>query len=61
MLVFQVAKYEVLMKENDAKKMTEERSLLLFQVLDNLLPHLGVFKPILSRIREELYGEIVFM
>lgn len=51
-----VSKYEVLMRDNEAKLMTEERSILLFQVLDNLIPHLGVFKPILSKIREELYG-----
>lgn len=56
-----MAKYDVLIKEHDAGKMTEERSALLFQVLDNLIPHFGVFKPILSRIREELYGERVII
>ncbi|KAF6020059.1 hypothetical protein EB796_021652 [Bugula neritina] len=54
-----VAKYELLIKEHDAKRMSEERSALLFQVFDNLIPHLGVFKPIFSKIREELY-EYVF-
>ncbi|XP_067940341.1 uncharacterized protein [Watersipora subatra] len=54
-----VAKYDVLMNENRAGILTEERSVLLFQVLDNLLPHLGVFRPILSKIRDELY-EYVF-
>jgi len=52
-----VAKYELLIKEHDAKRMSEERSALLFQVFDNLIPHLGVFKPIFSKIREELYGK----
>lgn len=51
-----VAKYEVLMKEHDANMMTEERSHLLFQVFDNLIPHLGVFKPVMLKLRDELYG-----
>ena len=47
------------MRENEAKQMTEERSILLFQVLDNLIPHLGVFKPIFSKVRDELYGMLI--
>ena len=53
-----VSKYEVLMKESEAGRLTEERSNLLFQILDNLLPQLGVFRPIVSKLRNELYGTL---
>ncbi|XP_072413434.1 uncharacterized protein [Chiloscyllium punctatum] len=45
-------------KELSFKKPTEERMNLVFQVLDDLLPHMGVFTKVLKLIRDELYDGI---
>ncbi|XP_078421322.1 uncharacterized protein LOC144694594 [Cetorhinus maximus] len=45
-------------KELSFKKPTEERMNLVFQVLEDLLPHMGVFSRVLKLIRDELYDGV---
>ncbi|XP_078080452.1 uncharacterized protein LOC144500851 [Mustelus asterias] len=40
------------------KKPTEERMNLVFQVLEDLLPHMGIFTRVLKLIRDELYDGV---
>ncbi|GCB78900.1 hypothetical protein scyTo_0015899, partial [Scyliorhinus torazame] len=42
-------------KELSFKKPTLERMNLVFQVLEDLLPHMGIFTRVLKLIRDELY------
>lgn len=44
-------------KELSFQKPTEARMRLLFQVLEDLVPQLGVFSRVVALIRDELYGK----
>jgi hypothetical protein len=37
---------------------TEDKLLLVFKVLDQLVPHLGVFSSIMKLCRNELFGKL---
>lgn len=52
-----VNKYNLLILEQSTKDLTEERILLAFQALDELIPKLGVFTRIFQKVREDLFGK----
>jgi len=48
--------------ENQSKdgQQSQERILMAFKVLDDLVPKLGVYSRIFSRIKDDLHGNIFF-
>ncbi|XP_013415713.1 uncharacterized protein LOC106177476 isoform X2 [Lingula anatina] len=53
-----VNKYEALLIEQGSPKPSQDRALLVFQALDDLLPHLGVFTKVMKLIRDDLYDAV---
>ncbi|RUS88807.1 hypothetical protein EGW08_003437 [Elysia chlorotica] len=53
-----VNKYELLALEKHSKGLTEDRILLAFQALDELIPNLGVFTRIFQKLREDLFEAV---
>jgi hypothetical protein len=45
------------MKEIDQNGREDERMVLVFNALDQIVPQLGVFSPITSKLRNELFGQ----
>jgi hypothetical protein len=43
----------------DAKP-TEERMVLIFQLLDDMVPHMGIFRQTVSLMKKEIYGNHFF-
>ncbi|GFS07518.1 hypothetical protein ElyMa_002991200 [Elysia marginata] len=53
-----VNKYELLALESHNKGLTEDRILLAFQALDELVPNLGVFTRIFQKLRDDLFEAV---
>jgi hypothetical protein len=47
------------MKEIEQNGHDDERILLVFNALDQIIPQLGVFSPIAAKLRQELFGSPV--
>ena len=41
--------------------LSDQRTLLVFQILDQIVPKLGVFAPVVRNIRNELLGEYRYL
>jgi hypothetical protein len=44
------------MKEIDQNGREDERMVLVFNALDQIIPQLGIFSPITTKLRNELFG-----
>ncbi|XP_012934651.1 uncharacterized protein LOC101853915 [Aplysia californica] len=53
-----VNKYDLLTLEQQGVGLTEERMVLAFQALDELIPNLGVFSRIFQKLREDLFEAV---
>ncbi|KAK2176160.1 hypothetical protein NP493_678g01056 [Ridgeia piscesae] len=51
-------KYEARLLEEKGGPLTEERTILVFDVFDKILPHLGVFQKVMQMCRDELFNAI---
>ncbi|PVD30283.1 hypothetical protein C0Q70_09547 [Pomacea canaliculata] len=54
----QVNKYDLMVLEHGATGLTEERMVLAFQVLDELIPQLGLYSRIFTKLREDLFKAV---
>ena len=52
-------KFKMLLMEQSGKGLTEERMVLVFQALDELVPKLGVYQRIFQRLRDDLFGMFI--
>ena len=50
-------KYEVMLLEKGRERPSEDGVVLVFRLLDELIPHLGVYTRLISLARDELFGE----
>jgi len=53
-------KYEARLLEEKGGPLTEERTILVFDVFDKILPHLGVFQKVMQMCRDELFSQFHF-
>ena len=53
---FTALAFETSMKEIEQNGHDDERILLVFNALDQIIPQLGVFSPITAKLRQELFG-----
>ncbi|KAI0233898.1 hypothetical protein LSAT2_015868 [Lamellibrachia satsuma] len=51
-------KYEARLLEQKGGILTEERTILVFDVFDKILPHLGVFQKVMEMCRDELFNAV---
>lgn len=49
-------KYEACLLERNGQSLTENRIAIVFDVIDKIVPHLGVFSRVTKMCRKELYG-----
>ncbi len=54
--MFVAKKYEAILLEKVGTGLTEERILLVFRILDQVLPQLGVFSKVVKKMRDEIFG-----
>ena len=55
-----VNQYELLTLEQSQQGVTEERMILAFQAVDELIPQLGVFSRIFQKLRDDFFGLYFF-
>ena len=54
-------KYEARLLEEKGGRLTEDRSILVFDVFDKMLPHLGVFQKVMQMCRDEFFSQFHFL
>ena len=59
-LPFVAAKYKQMLLETGCGEPgpNEEKMILVFKVLDQILPHLGVFVEVMKLCRDEIFGKM---
>ena len=57
-MFFLASKYEAMLLERGGVGLNEDKTLLVFQVLDQIIPNLGVFNEVMKSVRDELFGKI---
>jgi len=55
-LVFAALKYEAMLKECGGPGPTEDKMILVFKVLDQIIPHTGMFMKLMQMCRDEIFG-----
>ena len=50
-------KYETMLLEKGGSGPNEDKMILIFQILDQMIPQLGVFAKIMRMIRREIFGK----
>ena len=53
--VFETRLMEV--RQQEKQSLSPERAQMLFDVFDQVLPQLGIFKKVLAMVRDELFGK----
>ena len=49
------SKYEAMLLERGGVGLNEDKTSLVFQILDQIVPHLGVFVQVMKSCRDELF------
>ena len=44
-------------RQQEKQSLSPERAQMLFDVFDQVLPQLGIFKKVLAMVRDELFGK----
>ena len=44
-------------RQQEKQSLSVERAQMLFEVFDEVLPQLGIFKKVLTMVRDEIFGE----
>ena len=55
------SKYEAMLLERGGVGLNEDKTLLVFQILDQIIPHLGVFTQVMKSCRDELFGSFLLL